>query len=241
MLVAACAKQQYQAEPLEPENIALEILSRDIKQPAFRQFMQEHGYADGAPLAWDFNSLLLSAFFFSPDIRLAQAQLELKQAEGLTAAQRTNPVLGIPLEHHSNTAGGKSPWLLGLLFDFVYERKGKRQARAERARALIDAARIKLEETAWNLRSELRSAFMNYFAALQRQGFFQTEFDSLNQAVNLLQRREELGHTSNFEVSKTRLELQQLKLQMMKQKVLLDDALYTLLGLAGLPAARFAR
>ena len=69
----------------------------------------------------------------------------------------------------------------------------------------------------------------------------QTEFDSLNQAVNLLQRREELGLASNFEVSKTRLELQQLKLKMMKQKVLLDDALYTLLGLAGLPAARFAR
>lgn len=69
----------------------------------------------------------------------------------------------------------------------------------------------------------------------------QAEFNSLNQAVNLLQRREELGQASNFEVSKTRLELQQLKLQMMKQKVLLDDALYTLLGLAGLPVAMFAR
>lgn len=241
MLVAACAKQQYQAEPLEPDNIALEILSRDIQQPAFRQFMQEHGYVDGVLQAWDFNSLLLSAFYFNPDIRLAQAQLELRQAEELTAAQRANPVLGIPLEHHSDTAGGKSPWLIGLLFDFVYERKGKRQARTERAKALTEAARIKLEETAWNLRSELRSAFINYFAVVKRQGFLQAEFDALNQAVNLLQRREELGQASNFEVSKTRLELQQLKLQMMKQKVLLDDALYTLLGLAGLPVATFAR
>lgn len=188
---------------------------------------------------WDPDSLTLAAIYFNPDMRLAFAQLQVRQAEVQTAAQRINPNVSIPLEYHSDTSGGISPWLTGLVPDFVYERKAKRLARINHARAQIETARIGLEETGWQLRSRLRVAFIDYYAALRHRDLLRIELQLMEKIVKLLLRRQELGQASSFEVSTARLEMQQLKVRLADQGLSINDSLYALIRSTGLPADRF--
>ena len=240
-LVTGCARIEYQPEALETEAVATTVLSRNIGEPGFRQFVEKYGYQINTwpPAQWDFTLLTLAALYFNPDLQVAHANYELRGAEQKTAGQRLNPELNIPFEHHSDSGGDKSSWLIGLVSDLVFERSAKRQARMNRAKALKEAARINLEAESWTLRNQLLGKYIDYYSALKNKSFLHQEYELLQQSMNMLKQRYELGQVSNFEVSLVRLELQQLGLQLASQTAKVDEAFYTLINAIGLTAEGF--
>src|SRR5436189_239212 len=64
---------------------------------------------------------------------------------------------------------GVSPWLPSITFDVPIETAGKRGHRVARARELSEAARLNIATTAWQVRSRLRAALLDWTSASRRQ------------------------------------------------------------------------
>jgi len=236
-MFSACAKYQYEAKPVKPEQIADEFMSRRLDNPELRDFFQQYGYPlQQWPLVeWDLQALSLAAYYYHPELQIAIAQHGLKKASELIAAEKINPGINIPLEHHSDTSDDRSPWLIGLLFDLVLEREGKRQARLDKAQAETQAARINIQSVAWDIYSRLRQRYINYNSALKDEELNRAQATVMEEILKILERRRELGQSSEFEVSATRLELQRLRLTLTNKHLAIVDAYNALAGAIGTP------
>lgn len=239
--MSSCAYQEYEPMPIEVNQVVDNLVSRDLNEPAFKEFMQENGIVQWPIEEWNFDEIMLTAFYFNPQIQAGFFEFKLNEAQALALLQRENPVMSIPLERHSepretgaDSSSGSSPWSIGLLFDFVLERPAKRQAKKDRAQAEIQTALINVSKSVWDLRSELKQAWIIYTSALILNKLIKEESKILKDSHQILQRQYELGESSNFEVSNTRLEYQRLKLESSYHQVVVSDGYQELLALIGL-------
>ncbi len=232
--ISSCAYQEYEPAPIETSQTISNLVSRDVNEPGFIRFMHENGIAEWPVKQWSFEEITLTALYFNPQMEAEFADFKLSEAQALVLLQRENPVIGVPLEHHSDTSGGLSPWTIGLLFDFIFERPAKRRAKQDRAQAEIQAALVGVSESVWDLRSEIKLAWIEYTSALRLNDFIKAESVLLEDSHVILNRQHELGESSYFEVSNTRLETQRLKLESSHHQVVVSDDYYELLALIGL-------
>lgn len=238
--MTSCAYQEYKAEPIEANQTIAHLVSRDINEPGFIKFMQENSIAQWPIKQWGFEEIVLISLYFNPQLQADFAEFKLNEAQALALLQRENPVMSIPLEHHSDTDGSVSPWLIGLLFDFIYERPAKRQAKQDIAQAEVQAALIEVSKSVWDLRSALKLGWIKYTSALSLDNFINVELDILEDSHQILQRQQELGESSHFEVSNTRLEMQRLKLESSHHQAVISDDYHELLALIGLSPEKMA-
>ncbi len=227
LLLAGCAApQSYTPAPIDARQAFTTYTRQNLDDPALRDFLQAHGQTiDAWPQQrWDLTALTLAALFFNPEIRVAEARWQLQKAGEITAAQRINPTFNLPLEWHTDTSDGQSPWLLGTVLDLVLERKGKREARIDQALLQTAAARIDIERVAWDIRSLVYTALTDFAAASQTREALEQQQAVLEDIFAVLQRREELGQVGAFELSTTRLELQRIRLDLSEQQRLIDEA-----------------
>jgi cobalt-zinc-cadmium efflux system outer membrane protein len=232
--MSSCAFQKYEPEPIETNQTISHLTSRDVNEPGFIDFMHENGIAQWPVKQWNFEEITLAALYFNPQLEAEFAEYNLSEAQALLLLQRENPVIGVPLEHHSDTSNGVSPWTIGLLFDFIFERPAKRRAKQDRAQAEIQAALVGVSESVWDLRSEVKLAWIKYTSALILNDYIKDELKLLEDSHELLHRQHELGESSYFEVSNTRLEMQRLKLESSHHQVVVSDDYHELLALIGL-------
>jgi outer membrane protein TolC len=238
--MSSCAYQEYEPAPIEANQTINNLISRDMNEPGFIEFMHENGIAQWPVRQWSFAEITLAALYFNPQMEAEFAEFNLSEAQALVLLQRENPVLSVPLEHHSDTSDGVSPWTIGLLFDFIFERPAKRRAKQDRAQAEIQAALVGVSESVWNLRSELKLAWIEYTSALILNDFIKDESKLLEDSHVILQRQHELGESSYFEVSNTRLEMQRLKLESSRHQVVVSDDYHELLALIGVSPEKMA-
>ena len=242
LLLSACAGQSYQPAPLQTEKVFSEYTARSLDAPGLREFMNRHGYDTPTwPLpAWDRAALTLAALYFNPDLRVAEAEWQRRQAAEITAGQRANPTFNLPLEWHTDTSDGQSPWLLGVVLDLILERPGKRAARIEQAELRSAAASLQIGQVAWQIRSQVHTAVAELMAAREKKAALQQREAIIRDVLGLLQRREELGQVAAFELSNSRLELQRLQLASTSQQTRIDTARGQLAAAIGVPAAELA-
>lgn len=232
--MSSCAYQEYEPAPIETNQTINNIVSRDVNEPGFKEFIHENGIAQWPVKQWGFEEITLAALYFNPQMEAEFAEFNLSEAQALVFLQRENPVVGVPLEHHSDTSDSVSPWLIGLLFDFVLERPAKRRAKQDKAQAEIKAALVSVSESVWDLRSKLKLAWIEYTSALLLNDFIRDESKLLEDSHIILHRQHELGESSYFEVSNTRLDMQRLKLESSHHQVVVSDDYHELLALIGL-------
>ena len=80
-------------------------------------------------------------------------------AMATTAGQRPNPTIGIGPAYTASAAPAFAPWALGAAeLNFPIETTGKRGYRIAQAERLADAAALGVGETAWHVRSAVRTA-----------------------------------------------------------------------------------
>lgn len=237
-LVAGCAT--YQPHPLSPGTVTDEFHARRLDDPQLRASLEANlpGIAQSWPrTTWNVAELTAIAFFYHPALELARAQWASATAAIKSAGERPNPTLEVSPGYNFNAEGGKSPWFPGFSADLPIETAGKRGLRISRAERLALAARHNVTTVAWQLRSALRAALIDFTASRRRLDLLEAQADTQRRMVDLLQARQAAGAASKTELSMARIALTKLQVDAADAERLRIEALSRLAEALGVPLA----
>lgn len=215
-LTIVCGCATFHPAPLSPSRTAAELESRTLASPGLKTFVESNLHREATPWppeSWDLTLLTLAAFYYHPDLDVARAQWEVKEAGVVTAGGRPNPSAGFIPQYHADPRG-LSPWTLMFSLDIPVETAGKRGYRIERAAHLSTAARMNIAETAWRVRSRLRDTLLSLFHAAETKHILGKQEEIQREIVGLLQRRSDLGEDSVFVVTQADIALQHTRLSL---------------------------
>ena len=207
-----CAR--FQDHPLNPANSASHIEARTLSNPKLGSFINTVlSNKTGPPSkVWDIDRLTLAAVYYHPDLAVARAQAEMMEAATLTAAQRPNPNVTVSPTWISNLVAAAAPWIVASSISLPIETAGKRGFRIAKTGHLIDAAHLRVTDTAWLVRGRLRLAMLEVYAAQESWRLLQQQL-SLQQAMTgRLEQQLMVGEISHLEVVRSHLALNQLQL-----------------------------
>lgn len=207
-VVAFAGCVHYRPAPLSPEATRRDFESRSLADPRLREFIA----IDAPELArewprttWDLATLTLAALYFRPDVEAARARLAAAEAAVVSAGARPNPTVGFSPAYNANTASGVSPWTLGFSLGVPIETAGRRGYRVAQAQHAANSARLALVTAAWQARSRVRRALIDWQAATSAQEVLARQQLAQSQIVELLEARRKAGQSSSNEVQLVRV------------------------------------
>lgn len=207
----------FRAKPVIPAQTAAALEARRLDHPGLRPFLETNLHrklTHWPPEMWDFPMLTLAALFYHPDLNVGLAQWEIAQAGTITAGQRPNPSVAYT-PGYVNIAvpsSGEVPWLHGLTFNIPIETAGKRGYRLVQAQHLSEAARQHVATLAWQVRSRLRTGFLNLYAAIRTESALNRQQVLQEAILERLERRLAVGEIPRPEVTQARITLDQSRL-----------------------------
>ncbi len=205
----------YTDKPINASVTASGLEARTLADPGLREFFKANLRQDGSawpPANWDLTRLMLTAFYYHPDLDVARAELGFAEAGSITAGMRPNPTVSFSPQFNSNALASVSPWTMGWSLNVPIETAGKRGYRLDQAKHQTDAARFKLLNTAWQVRSRVRVTFLAFYVAQTKREALQKQADIQARLVDLLAHRLSAGAVSQPEVTLAHLALQQSQL-----------------------------
>ncbi len=229
-LLSGCAAPAGQR--LGPEASAARIEQHSLQDPQLRAFLD----ASGLPYlgSWNIDRLTLAALYFRPEMKVADAQLELAKAGIKTARERPNPLGSFSVEHAS-PADFASPWTIGAAIGIVLELFHKRGESIEQASDLALAARHDLAATAWLVRGGVRSAVLDMGAATAQLSIARERLAVETELAGLLDDRLRLGAASSIDRVEAEAARQQAELSVANDEHQLTAARAALAAALGVP------
>jgi outer membrane protein, heavy metal efflux system len=207
VLLTGCAPYKYQAAPISPLALAHTLQARSLDDPDLRSWMQQAAeYQPSSwPLqTWELNALTLATFYFNPDLDVARANAAAAEAAISTAAMKPNPSVSVGPGYES---GSQGPFTMAFNFSLPIETAGKRGYRVANATHLSFASRMQLAQTAWSVRSRVRSALIDYLFAIEAAGSLRNEEALLSSYVDLVGRRFRAGEIPLPDLTAARIDL----------------------------------
>ena len=217
--------QTYTPQPVEPAKVAESMRARTLADAGL-----------GEVPAWGLPELTKASMRLNPELDTARAQWRAAQAAEITAGQRPNPSLSTSGEHHSR-ANAVSPWTWSLSIEIPVETHGKRETRIEQATALSEAARYDIGQTAWNIRSQLRTRLLDAYAIDQRIAQLKKEADLRLRICDLLEARVQAGLVSGTDLADARLLLHRTLDAVSAEKARVDESIAAVAQTVGVPRA----
>ncbi len=211
--LAGCAI--YTPKPLLPEKTARQFENRSLSSPALEKFIEKNlrrKISPWPPAKWDMNTLSLAAFYYNPGLDTARWRLKEAQASVVTAGERPNPSVSVSPQYVTNLSSGSEPWVLGFSFDIPIETAGKRGYRIAEAKGRTLAARYALAEAAWKVRSKLRSALLDYFAAIQRGAIAAKQAVLQEKVLRIMKERQKVGEIPEPDVTRASIDYEKIML-----------------------------
>ena len=239
IFLSACAEYRiYSPAPVNKKEALQHYQTRDINATTLRDWLAEKGLRneDWPRTSWDVESLVLVGEFYSAQLAVEKEKVKVAEAAELTASQKRNPEIGLTSEYHSDREGGISPWTLGGMFSWVYEKPEKIQTRVDYAKAVTELAKLSESEIKWQIRDGVVDPYQAVLVAVKKQSMLLAETVVLQSGLDVVTRSLELGQSSKFELSSIRLELQESQLASNELMVLQIEARTELALAAGLPA-----
>lgn len=204
MGVSGCA--HFRDLPLSAEKSRSDFEGRTLADTGLKSFLeQNHGLPTAA---WSFTNLALAAYYFHPDLDVARAQLAGAKAARITAGERPNPTVSWSPAYDTTTG---PPWILGVSFDIPIETMGKRGYRIAQAVHISEAVRYNLASTAWQVRSRVRKNLLMLYGAAESEALLKKQEDIQAESVRLLEAQLKIGAVSPFEVTQSRVALNQTR------------------------------
>jgi cobalt-zinc-cadmium efflux system outer membrane protein len=201
----ACAT--YQARPLAPPQLEAAYHARTLDALPLRSFVEANAGPDRPtwpPKVLDLRTLTLIGYYYSADLEIARAQIAVADAAVRAAGARVNPDLAVNAGYDRDPASHSE---YGLAPGFTFETAGKRGYRILRAERQADSARIGLMETAWAVRSRIRTAFVNHELATERLELLRSEQRIRLEIVEMFDRRLAAGEAARSELDVYRIDL----------------------------------
>ncbi|HEV2319177.1 MAG TPA: TolC family protein, partial [Verrucomicrobiae bacterium] len=114
--------------------------------------------------------------------------------------------------YDSQVPGAPTPWIVPVTFDLPIETAGKRGKRMAQAVQLAEAARWDFISVAWQTRSKVRMALLDFFAARENESLLTGQLLAQSNVVRLLEGQRAAGSISDFEVMQARVTLETTQL-----------------------------
>jgi cobalt-zinc-cadmium efflux system outer membrane protein len=209
-----CAR--FHEEPVSAGKNLRDLESRSLANPQLKAFVETNvhrAYTPWPPVSWDLEMLTLVAFYYQPELAVARAQWEVTQAGEKTAGQRPNPTVSVSPGLNATTVMN-SPWLVTSSLDVPIETAGKRGYRREQAAHLAEAARWNIATTAWQVRSNVRSALLDLVAGGHRVEALGRQVALQEQLVERQRAQLQAGAISSSEGLPARIALTRAKLDL---------------------------
>lgn len=201
VLVSGCA--HFVPRPISPARSIATFNSRSLTNRGLRVFLADNRVP--APVTgWDLKALTLAALYYQPSLAEARDRLLEAEAARVTAGERPNPSVGMALGYDTPVPGAPSPWIVPINVNWPIETAGKRAARLAQARHLAAAARWRLIATVWQVRSRVRSALLDLYAARRKETLLAREQAAEGEVVKLLQGQFAAGSVSSYLVAQAR-------------------------------------
>ena len=236
-LASACARQAYEPRALGMEEAAQRRLQRDLADPQLEAHVRARASAieQWPPQRWGLEALTLAAFHFRDDLQAARARGAAARAQVEVAAQRS-PLVATPrIEHHSGEGESNSPWSLGFEVEIPLASSGRRAALVERAEAQARAAELEVGETAWRIRSQLRTELLELWVAHREIDRLERQVAAQQKVVEMLQRRLQEGYAGVTEVDVARLRLAEGDAALLEARTHAERALGGVAQAVGIP------
>lgn len=212
---AGCAT--FRAEPISPEASAAAFAARRLDSAELKAFLErelQREMAPWSPSVWDLDLLVLAAYYYDPQVKVAHAQWQVAQAGIRTARQWPNPILRLTPQYVTNTGGGIAPWIVDASLLAPIETAGKRGYRIARAQNLATAARLNTATVAWQTRSRVRTSLVNLYAALRTESLQREQVRLQQQTVEMQEKQLRQGEISQLVLSQARITLDQARLSL---------------------------
>ncbi len=186
------------------------------------------------PATWDFDSLSLVAYYFSPQVAAARARYESARAAVLTAKGKPNPSLSLG---GGWTNSPESALVLRFEPAITLETAGKRGYRILEAERQAEAARLEAAETAWKVRGAVRAALLDHLVAVAEARMLSDESRLRSSAVRVVQQRLAVGEASRPEVDVVRAERDAIEIAIKDAEGRAAESKAALAAALGLPAS----
>lgn len=239
-LLTGCARYKYRAAPISPPALAAALYHRSLDDPDLRVWMNHcTGFEPPSwPLrTWDLNSLTLAAYYFSPDLDIARANVAAAHAAITTAGMKPNPTVGIGPGYESPPG---NQFIMGFNFDLPIETAGKRGYRIAGATHLSQASRLQLAQTAWIVRSRVRAALVDYLFAVQTVTLLQRQVILETRYPDLIARQVQAGEVAQPEVTTAQIALTQLRQALANAEGQVNTTRAALAAAIGIPDSALA-
>lgn len=209
--LVGCA--HYQPRPISAEKTVELFNSRSLTSADLQTFLTtNHVGIPGPNDSWDLKQLTLAAFYYQPTLAEARAQLLAAQGAEITAGQRPNPSVSVTPGYDNHLPENVSPWVVPLTFDVPLETAGKRGKRIAQASNQIESARWNLVGTAWQVRSQIRTALLNVYSSRETLALVLQQELAQSNVVHLQEGQRAAGAISEFEVTQARTALENTRL-----------------------------
>jgi outer membrane protein TolC len=229
----------FEPKPLAPEKSAAQFDARRLDDAGLKHFVASNSageFKNWPPAQWDLPMLTLAAFYFHPDLAVARAQWNLVAAGEKTAGGRPNPTLSLSPQYNSTTLV-PSPWAPAVNFDLPLETMGKRGKRLAEAAENSEAARFNFISAAWQIRSGVRGALLEFSTAQKRAELLQKQFTAQNEISRRLWQRFNAGVLARSEMVPPQMALNRTQLELATAQTKLSEARSRLAEALGLPLA----
>jgi cobalt-zinc-cadmium efflux system outer membrane protein len=235
--LAAAGCTHFEPKPIDVARAADDFNARTLDTPELRGFIETNlgPVSVWPPTAWSFEQLTLAALFLHPRLDVARAERASVRAAEITAGARPNPTIGVTPEYNFNASSGVSPWIAGLQFDIPIETAGKRGHRITKARQLTEAARLRIDIVAWEIRSGVRTAWLELHDAGQRAELLSRQLAAQQRMLAALETKFSLGAATTGELSPVRLSLARTRRDFADARVRSDEARVRLASAVGVP------
>ncbi|HEY5514324.1 MAG TPA: TolC family protein, partial [Geomonas sp.] len=172
-----CSCVRFHSRPVSAPQTLSAFEARTLDSPELKKYFLAMGLALVWPLpSWDIDSLTLAGFFYHPDLDVARAQWGVAQAGRKSAGEMPNPTASVALGYNRTTPVAEvTPWIPEAALEIPVETAGKRGYRISQARHLAEAARLHVLAVAWDVRSRLRGAFLDLFAARESESLLRAQ------------------------------------------------------------------
>jgi cobalt-zinc-cadmium efflux system outer membrane protein len=234
IFLAGCTT--YHPQPISPEKIADNFDARSLTNEELHAFLETNHVAGEWPRrSWDLNALALVAFYYQPTFAEARAQWAAIQATVITAGERPNPSVTVTPSYDNQVPGTPTPWIIPVTLDIPIETAGKRGKRIAEANELSDAARWDFISAAWQTRSQVRAALLNYYQARENESLLVRQETAQSNVVRLLEGQLNAGAASDYDVTQARVALETTQLSVQDTLGQLNQARVALAAALGVP------
>lgn len=234
--MSGCGFQEYIAKPLNTAEIAEKFARRQVDHQQFHDYLLANGYNPAQiPIQqWGADELVYCALFFNPNLDVARAQWRSAEAAKMTAAVRPLPNLKGNYGDSNNANDEIKPYTYALSIDLPLETANKRNIRIENAEHLSEAAKLRIAQSAWQIRSEVIKTLFEYQYNQQLLDLLTKEQNYRQQIVAMFQKRISVGESASTELSRANLLLQEITTQLnekQRYQLVLQSRLASSLGM----------